>query len=164
VRLLMGIVRYHFGSVEDASACLEGARPFLDGVVSTWHSPIFHQYAALAIHSLPAERRTALRAPADASLAALSQLAAQAPDNFAHRVHLVEAERARADGDLEGALRHCATAIEQADAQGFTNDVALAHELAARCHVERRDAASAARHARSAGAAYQRLGARAKIA
>ena len=161
VQLLMGIVRYHFGSIEEASACFEAARPFLDGVVSTWHIPILHQYAALAIHALPGAR--GLRDAADASLAALKALAAAGPENFEHRVRLVEAERARADDDLDGALVHALAAIAGAEKNGFTNDVALGHELAARCHVERSDAAAAAKHSRAAGAAYQRWGARAKI-
>ena len=162
VPTLMGLVRYHFGDATEASACFERARPFLDGVVSTWHVPMFHQYAALAIHALPSERRRALLGAAHESLTALTKLAEQGPENFAHRVRLVAAEHARAEGDVDAALAHCAAAIAGAEKSGFTNDVALGHELAARSHVQRGDANAAARHARAAGAAYQRWGARAK--
>ncbi len=162
VQLLMGIVRYHFGTPSDASEWLERARPFLDGVVSTWHTPIFHQYAALAIHALPPDRRTPLLPVAEAGLAALRALAVHGPANFAHRVELVAAESARAEGDLDAALAHCLAAATAAEANGFLNDLGLAHELAARCHVERRDASAATRSARAAGGAYQRWGAAAK--
>jgi predicted ATPase len=164
VRLLMGIVRYHFGSAAEASACLELARPFLDGVASTWHVPIFHQYAALAVHALPEAERRPLRALAEASLSALRALAEQGPENFAHRVSLVEAESARADGDLEGALPHYEAAIAGAEAGDWHNDLGLAHELASRCRAGLAEAAEAAEHLRAARAAYTRWGATAKVA
>ena len=145
VRLLMGVVRYHFGSVVEASACLEAARPFLDGVMSTWHTPIFHQYAALAIHALPDTDRRNLRDAADASLAALRALAGHCAENFAHRVLLVEAESARADGDLPHALELCGQAARAAREGGWTNDLALASELASRCHAAGGEVAEAAR-------------------
>ncbi|MGZ3456575.1 MAG: serine/threonine-protein kinase, partial [Polyangiales bacterium] len=145
VRLLMGIVRYHFGSVKEASACLELARPFLDGVVSTWHTPMFHQYAALAIHGLPKEARAALREVADASLAALRAVAAESAVNFAHRVTLVEAESARADGAHEQAIALAAKAASAAEERGWSADAALAHTIAARAHQARGQVAVAKR-------------------
>lgn len=163
VRLLMGLVRYHFGSPAQASELLELARPFLDGVVSTWHVPMLHQYAALAIHALPPERRRALLPQADESLAALRALAAKAPDNFAHRVSLVSAESARTDGDLPAALDHLQRAIAVADAGGWHADLGLAHELAARCHDARSERPAAEAHRAAARDAYTRWGALAKV-
>ncbi len=122
VRLLTAIVRYHFGSPADASAALEAARPFLDGVVSTWHVPIFHQYAALAIQRLPPAQRRDHADAAEASVKTLRELAAQAPGNFAHRVELVDGERARAEGDFPRALAHFERAIAGAEAGGWWND------------------------------------------
>lgn len=162
VHLLMGIVRYHFGSTAEASACFEAARPFLDGVASTWHVPIFHQYAALAIHALYGDAREKLREPADASLAALRAFAAQGSENFAHRVDLVEAERARADGDIDAAIELFGRAIAGAERGGWHNDAGLAHELAARCHASRGDRREAGEHERAARAAFARWGAHAK--
>ncbi len=156
VHLLMGIVRYHFGSVVDASACFEAGRPFLDGVASTWHVPIFHQYAALAIHALPADARAALRDRADASLAALRALAEHGPENFAHRVDLVEAEQARADGNAEAAIESFRRAIAGAERGGWLNDAGLAHELAARFRASRDDRREATEHERASLDAYSR--------
>jgi hypothetical protein len=119
VRLLMGIVRYHFGDRREAARCLADARPFLDGVTSTWHVPMFHQYAALA-----GEPR------ADDSLAALRALAVNGSVNFAHRVALVEGARAHAKGEVGAARAAFAQAIAGAESGGWLGDLGLAHELA----------------------------------
>jgi predicted ATPase len=164
VRLLMGIVRYHFGSVAEASEHLEAARPYLDGVVSTWHVPMFHQYAALAIAGLPAEARAARQDAAAGSLAALSGFAQHGPMNFAHRVALVEGETARAAGDLERATASFERAIEGAEDGGFSSDEGLAHELMARCREARKESALARGHRAAARDAYARWGAKEKVA
>jgi predicted ATPase len=164
LRLVMGIARHHFGAAAEASACLERARPFLDGVVSTWHTPMFHQYAALAIHALPETLRCALRAEAAASLAALKALAAAGAGNFLHRVHLVEAASLLADGDAARALASLEIALATADAGGWRADVGLAHELAARAHASVDDAAKARESLRAAARVYERWGAHAKAA
>ncbi len=159
VPLLMGIVRFHFGSVNEASACLELARPFLDGVMSTWHTPIFHQYAALAIHGLPPKDRAALRDVADASLAALRAFAAESAVNFGHRVTLVEAESARADGAHARAVTLATKAASAAEAHGWPADAALAHTIAARAHQARGESAKAKREAEIAGIVLAQWGA-----
>jgi predicted ATPase len=164
VRLLMGLVRYHFGTATDASACFELGRPYLDGVPSTWHVPIFHQYAALAIHALPDAQRRPLLPSAEADLAALRALAAQCPGNFAHRAALVEAEGARADGDLAAAQALFAAAAAGAEQGGWQNDLGLAHELWARVLDALGDAAGAAAQRAAAREAYGRWGAAAKVA
>jgi predicted ATPase len=155
--LLMGIARYHFGSIADASAHLEAARPFADGVVATWHVPMLHQYAALAIWGLPSDARSGLEERAEASRAVLAKLATEGPENFAHRVALIEGERARALGDHALAKERFAAAIAGAEAGAFWLDLGLAHELAARSNGD-------AKHLDGARAAYERAGARAKLA
>lgn len=158
--LVMGIARYHFGSAEEASACFEEARLFLDGLASTWHQPMLHQYAALAIYALPADKRRKLSAPAAESLTALRALAEQAPENFAHRVQLVEGARALADGDHALALERLRAVIVAAEAGGWTQDRVIAHELAARAHQARGDQQERARHARRASEIYTEWGGR----
>ncbi len=164
VRLLMGMVRYHFGEPREASAIFEEARPFLDGVASTWHVPVFHQHAALAIAALPEAEREARRSAAEASLAALGAFAAHGPENFAHKVALCEGELARASGDAGAALVALRRAAEGAAAGGFSCDEGLAHELLARCLRAVGEAEEAARHVDAAREAYGRWGARAKVA
>jgi predicted ATPase len=153
---LMGMVRFHFGAMSDASRHFEMARPFLDGVASTWHHPMLHQHAALAIWSLPEAERAPLEASADASLASLGSLAQVAPANFAHRVALVEAMRAKARGDASLARTRFADAVKGAEAEQFWLDVGLAHALWAAMEAE-------SEHRAAANAAYARCGAKALV-
>lgn len=165
LRLAMGLVRFHFGRARAASECLEIARAHLDAAPSVWHIPILHQLAALAACAawgeMSEEERAAMRPKIEASLQALRALAGHAPINFAHRVSLVEGELRRIDGDTSGALSRFANAVEQAREGAWVSDVALAHELAARC---RTSAAEARASFESARDAYASWGATAKAA
>ncbi len=156
VPLTMGLVRYHFGSVSDACAQFEAARPFLDGVASTWHQPMLHQYAALAIWALPEAERAPLEAHADESLRALQMLAEAAPANFSHRAQLVEAARAQAKGDAALARERFRDAVGGAGEQACWLDVGLAHELWSSLEDD-------ASHRGAARAAYARVSATAKL-
>ncbi len=168
VRKVMGMARYLFGRASEASACLELARPYADAAPSCWLLPIYHQFAALAgcaaWPDLDPAARTALRANIDLSLGELRKLAAHAPMNFAHRVSLVEAELRRIDGDLPGALALLERSITQAQEVGWLPDIALAHELAARCLDTLGRPDDAALRQRAARDLYARWGAHAKAA
>ncbi len=159
ITTVMGMVRYTFGAAVEAHRCFSAVRQMLDALPSIWHLPIIHQYAALAIYGLPETEREAHRADAEASIAALRHLAEYGPANFAHRVALVEAERARASGDLSAARSGFDRAISLAEAGGWVSDEALAHELAARCT----DGEASSAHLAAARSAWGRWGAVAKI-
>ena len=165
IRVAMGLARYHFGRAEEASECFEIARAHLDAAPSVWHVPILHQFAVLsacaAWDSLGDDARRGLRAKLDRSVEALRVLAGHAPVNFAHRVSLADGELRRIDGDVRGAFARFVEAAEQAREGGWTNDIALARELAARCQqgaAARRASLEAARDA------YAAWGATAKVA
>jgi predicted ATPase len=164
-RVTMGLVRYDFGEPVLASACFEIARDHLDAAQSVWHVPILHQFAALsacaAWDEIAAADRAPLRAKIDASLQALRVLAGHGAVNFAHRVSLVEGELCRIDGDRRGALARFKEAIALAREGAWVSDIALAHELAARCE-ERLDAKRASLVAAREG--YAGWGAIAKVA
>lgn len=133
VQMLMGVARYHFGSAAEASALFEAARPFIDGVASTWHVPMFHQYAALAIYAMDeGPQRDALLSRAVESEAALLPFVEAGPDNFAHRVTLLRAERARIERRTRDALALYEQCAQDAARSRFHADVGIAHSLAAR--------------------------------
>jgi hypothetical protein len=165
LNLTIGLVRFHFGTPEDASRHLEVARANLDGAPSVWHPPTVHQFAALAAgaawHRTRAEgERTTLRGYVERSLEALHLLAELTPVNFAHRVSLVEAELSAMDGDRRGALAKLEKAAAQAQEGAWINDVALAYELQARW---RDDPEAIKKSLRSARTAYAAWGASAKV-
>ncbi len=161
-RLVMGVVRYHFSTPEDASESLEIARMHIDGAPSTWHVPILRQYAALAIFGLAHADDDLLRLASD-DIAKFEALAQLSPSNYEHRVALLSGARARHSGDLDAAVRYFDDAVSLADAGGWTKDVALAHELAAAAERERGDRDAADRRAQAAWATYARWGAVAKL-
>ncbi len=161
---LRGMLRLHFASADEASALLESARPFLDGVASTWHVPVFHQYAAMAAWaSARDEGRSARLDAAAQSLRALEAFAEAGPENFAHRIALVRAERARAEGDLETASTHYQDAARHASRWRFWSDAGLASERLATLEQDRGDRRAAERAQSAARDAYARWGALAKL-
>ncbi|HVV82166.1 MAG TPA: hypothetical protein VHE35_03775, partial [Kofleriaceae bacterium] len=137
-RLVMGLSRFLLGEPREAFAHLELARGHVDAAPSTPHLPVLHQYAALAACARYAgagpDERARLDDVIDGSLEALGKVAAHAPVNVAHRIELVQAERARVHGDRDGARRHLEAAIAAARAGDWRLDLAVALELAARHH------------------------------
>jgi hypothetical protein len=160
MRLATGLARYHFGHAQAASECLQIARAHLGAAPSVWHHPIVHQFAGLAGCAVWETLDDEGRAAIETSLAALRDLAAHAPMNFAHRVSLVEGARCHAQGDVPAALAHFDAAIEQAADAEWNNDLALAHELIAGCHPDPEAARAALVVARDGYAAW---GASAKV-
>jgi hypothetical protein len=159
----VGLCRFHFGRHAEASQSLERARAYLDAASSVWHVPILHQFAALsacaAAEGAGPDDRAALRAHAEASLAALRTLSSHCAANFAHRVTLVEAALARLDGDDARALALLERAKAEAQEGSWLSDVALASELAARSDPQ---PDGPRRRLRAARMAYAAWGATAK--
>ncbi len=164
----MLLVRFHFGTAEDAWGVAERAAPYQAGAASTHHLSTFHLYAPLAAARLypraPEATREALLAKIDLSLAQLDAWAAVAPLSFAHRALLVRAERGRIlhEPDAEVTYRR---ALDAARATEFVNDEALTAELAGRFHLGRGGAELTIARAflEDARFAYQRWGAEGKV-
>jgi predicted ATPase len=161
-RVVMGIARYHLGTPAQASEIFEAARPYLDGMPSVWHTPIFHQYAALSILGLAEAQRAPLMHHVDTAQAALAALAEVGPMNFAHRVPLLEAERARAEGRIDDAISSCHDAIEGAREHGWVNDEGIALQIEAHCLRALGDTQSAKRRLQRAAELFDAWGASAK--
>ncbi|MBL8682708.1 MAG: AAA family ATPase [Myxococcales bacterium] len=159
---LMGMLRFHFGSPREASALFEAARPYLDGVASTFHIPVFHQYAAAAIWAIDdGAARDALVERARESEQALEPYAAAGPMNFAHRIEIVRSFRERREGDLTAAIDRAERAAAAASAEGFENDAGLALRAASAWSDEAGHADRAAALRARAASAFDAWGARA---
>ncbi|WP_437597959.1 AAA family ATPase [Sorangium sp. So ce590] len=94
----------------------------------------------------------------------LAEWAESCPENFLHRKLLIEAERARIEGDELEATNLYDAAIEAAGQNEFFHHEALANELAARFHLASRRKKIASIHMRDAYQGYLRWGATAKAA
>jgi predicted ATPase/signal transduction histidine kinase len=98
---------------------------------------------------------------ADTLLAKMRPVAEFNPDNFRSYYTLAEAERARADGDSDGAIGGYLRTIEHAGVHGYVLLEAFANELLAR-HFRDRGHRFALAHFQEARALYLECGARGK--
>ena len=173
-----GILRYLFGSIEQAKHSFNNARKYSRGAVGSQWLPLFYFYDSLAcLASL--ESSVSSESSTDSETAALSDRALQsvinnqaslkiwatsAPENHLHRWHLVEAERCRIYQDRVGAIEHYDQAIAFATEHNFEQEAALANEITAKYYLEWGKTRVAQGHMIEAYYGYSRWGARAKIA
>ena len=161
------VLCYLFGDIPNALAHAEVTEQYLDGLVGTPAVPIFYFYDALSrlayyAQTPESERQTLLeRVVADTER--LQHWAQAAPMNYAHKLALVEAERARVEGALDTAREAYDRAIDAAREQGYVNEEALANELAGKFYLACGRDRVATHYLRDAHYAYLRWGASAKV-
>ncbi|HEY8100718.1 MAG TPA: AAA family ATPase [Burkholderiaceae bacterium] len=124
---------------------------------------LYHSLALLACCSDP-EKRTAYLGKVEQLQKAMALWAANAPQNFAHKWNLVEAERQRVLGDVVKAKEHFDRAISGARRNGYLNDESVANELAGKFYLSIGDNYSARYHLEEACNRYREWGAYAKVA
>ncbi|UQA60706.1 AAA family ATPase [Polyangium aurulentum] len=123
-------------------------------------------YFALALlldRTAAPDERAARLAQVDEHIAVLARSAELCPENFERKWLLVSAERARAAGDELSAMTLFEKAIRAAAESGVCRDEALANELAARFHLDRRRDTVARAYMAEAYQAYLRWGATTKV-
>jgi predicted ATPase/class 3 adenylate cyclase len=158
---------YLFGCFDDALALSEKGEAVIrsaPGYITVADHYLYRGLAAAAAltrrDATSAKHRRTLRR----CLARLHHFAANSPYNFLQHERLLQAESARARGELSDALKHFDHAIELAEEQGFTQLVGLANERAALCCVANEQRRLAAWYLGCARAAYEKWGATAKVA
>jgi predicted ATPase/class 3 adenylate cyclase len=131
------ILAYLFGRHEEAASQSAKVSEYLEGLTATQGVPIYYYYSALNDLALAGNRfGRREKASVQVAIKKLRKWAAMAPMNYAHRVHLMEAELARVLGRNTAAREHYDKAILLATQHQFLNDAALASELAGRCHSD----------------------------
>ncbi|MBV8661752.1 MAG: AAA family ATPase, partial [Hyphomicrobiales bacterium] len=160
--------RYLLDSPSAALEAAEQVKPFLWSARCHIQSATFRFYHALAlsaaINADPAGDHDGSRRELDAELTALRKLANNSPHTYEHKRLLVEAESLAIAGREFEALQLYERAIRLARDKRFTQDEAIAFELAGDfCHRRGLDriAQDYRRHARDS---YSRWGASAKVA
>ena len=93
----------------------------------------------------------------------MKRWADHAPMNHLHKYHLVEAERYRVAGEKAEAIEHYDRAIQLAQENGYIQDAALAHELAAQFYLDWGKEKVAQVYLIDAYYAYSRWGAKVKV-
>ncbi len=142
------------------------AEQHLEAVTAVLVKVIFHFYdslARLALYpSLPELEQEAVLTKVSANQEHMKLWANHAPMNFQHKYDLVEAEKARALGQLN-AIEWYEKAIAGARENEYLNEEALAYELAAGFYLARGMDKFAQTYLKEAHYAYQRWGAVAKV-
>ncbi|MGH9011487.1 MAG: ATP-binding protein, partial [Acidimicrobiia bacterium] len=146
-----------FGDYASAHAYAVRAEPHIEaGAAGT----LLYNYLYWATYAIAAARVGEL-SKADSLLAKMRPFAEFNPDNFRSYYTLAEAERARADGDSDGAVGGYLQTIEHAGAHGYVLLEGFANELLGR-HYRERGHRFAVAHFQEARALYLECGARGK--
>lgn len=159
---------YLLGNFEQAQRCAEQALAYLDAAPAKFSIPIFHLYQALTqlalYDSLTAENKAKSLEEIDASHQRLRAWAEHAPMNHRHKADLIEAEKSRILGDKIQAIELYDRAISGAKEHQYSQEEALANELAAKFYLDWGRDKIAAVYMQEAYYGYSRWGAKAKAA
>lgn len=140
---------------------------YMDGAVSTALIPSFYYYDSLiklaTVRDCEASAGNAFLAQVAANQNKMWRWAQHAPMNYLHKFYLVEAERARVQGQYREAREHYDQAIDLARQHAAILDEAQAHELAATFYLGHGQARLAFHYMRDAHYAYTQWGATAKV-
>ena len=158
------IFRDYVGAVEAARLAFE----FQDGALAIVYQCSMRVLAAVAelscLDGLDADARAARLAAVREWRVQVAIAAERSAHNAEHQLALLDAELARAAGDIGTAIERYDHAIARAAAGGFVHDEALAGERAGLFHLGRGSRHIARAYLQEARFAWQRWGATAKVA
>ena len=160
-------VAYIYGDSQfalDQLSAIEDELPVLLGDFDTGR---YYFYRALALLQRalehPGQVDEANIREIDKSRAQLARYAEHCPENFRHKLFLVDAERSRLDGAVVEAMECYRQAIEDAREQEFTHLEALANERTGHFWLARQDDEIARVYLRAARDTYAQWGASRKV-
>jgi PAS domain S-box-containing protein len=156
------------GDYAEALAAANKAKPLLSiSIAHFWGLLDYYYYAALTLAALfekaPDDEQTGWRDLLTAHQEQLREWAESYPPTFADKHALVSAEIARLEGRALDAMQLYEQAIQSARENGFVQNEALAHEVAARFYSARGFEAFAHTYQRNARNCYDRWGALGKV-
>lgn len=156
-----------FGEIEPAkNHAIEVRRYFMAGA-GLVSEPVFYLYDSLLtlaqLNPQLDETSEALQGVIE-NQTKLQQWADHAPMNYQHKVDLVAAEKCRVLGQKAQAIEFYDKAITLAKANEYTQEEALANELAAKFYLDWGKERIAGEYTIAAYYAYSRWGAKAKVA
>ncbi|MBD2449721.1 AAA family ATPase [Nostoc sp. FACHB-152] len=161
------ILCYLFGEYHQASQTAILAEQYLGEVTALISVPLFYFYDSLVILNLLANtsnsEKKAWLNRVNINQERMQKWAHDAPMNYLHKFHLVEAEKARVLGQVLEAEEFFEQAISGAAENEFIQEEALAYELAAKFYLERGRTKIAQTYMKEAHYCYERWGATAKV-
>jgi PAS domain S-box-containing protein len=158
---------YLFENYEQALESSESAEYHTGGMLGMFTHSVAIFYDSLTRiqvypHRTPAEQAKLLE-KISANQQIMKGLADSAPMNFLHKFYLVEAERMRLDGEGMATLDYYDKAVSLARENGFTQEEALANELAAKFCSEKGKEEFAKAYMKEAYRCYESWGAVRKV-
>ncbi|WP_448266185.1 ATP-binding sensor histidine kinase [Nostoc sp. DSM 114159] len=159
---------YMFGKFELAVSAAIAAENYTGGATGLFIVPLCYTYdslAHLAIYSqvCEAQQQNILQRVAK-NQEKMKKWADHAPENYLHKFYLVEADRYRVLGQKSEAIDLYDRAITLAKEHGYTQEEALANELAAKFYLNWHKERIAQSYMTQAYYGYARWGAKAKVA
>jgi GAF domain-containing protein len=155
------------GDYGEALAAADKAKPLLPAAAAQIQLLDYFYYAALTVaacyETASADQQQAWRGLLASHLEQLREWADNHPPNFADKYELVLAEVARLEGRTLDALHLYEQAIRSARENGFIQNEALAHEVAARFYLEHGFETTAHAYLVNARHCYDRWGAVGKV-
>jgi predicted ATPase/signal transduction histidine kinase/DNA-binding NarL/FixJ family response regulator len=161
------ILAYLFGNYQAAVDYTIQAQPYLLGVAGMVTIPTFHLFAALAylaLYDRSTDEQAETLAQVETHQGMVDLWSQNAPMNYRHKWHLIEAEKQRVLGNPVSAIEHYDLAIAGAKEHQFLHEEALANELAAKFYLDWGKSKIAGVYIIEAYYCYARWGALAKVA
>jgi predicted ATPase/signal transduction histidine kinase/CheY-like chemotaxis protein len=161
------MLAYLFSNYPVALENIPKAEQYLLALSGMIPIPVFHFYAALthlaSREDLPSQSQSETLAQVETYQATIQQWSQNAPMNYLHKWHLIEAEKQRVLGHQATAIEHYDLAIAGAKEHQFLNEEALANELAAKFYLDWGKPKIAGVYLVEAYYGYTRWGALAKV-
>ncbi|BAB76386.1 trifunctional serine/threonine-protein kinase/ATP-binding protein/sensor histidine kinase [Anabaena sp. FACHB-709] len=150
-------------AIENSSLALK----YLDNGVGNLVIPLFYMYDSLAnlavYHEEKLAKQTHILKTVEFNQQKMKCWANYAPMNYLHKFYLVEAEQCRVKEQYLEAIDYYDRSISLAKENGYTNEEALANELAARFYLQWGKEKIAQTYLTDAYYGYSRWGAKAKV-
>ena len=161
------MLSYHFQNYKDAVDNAERAEEFSDGVTGMLYVPVMVFYACLSrlafCRQQSGHKRKRLLRKVARDQKKMKKWAQHAPENFLHKLYLINAEYSRITNDHDAARCYYHQAMDLAAENGYINERAMASELFAGFWQERQEPAAAFLYLVRARQEYQAWGATGKV-
>ncbi|MFO0576260.1 MAG: AAA family ATPase [Polyangia bacterium] len=159
---------YLYGDFATALVHAEAAQALSPNAFIFYFLNELSYYHLLTLHALypgaSPEQRERYDEVMQRELKFVTTLAESSPDNFGHKLLLVQAETARIHNETQRAMELYERAIVAAEQSGYIQQAGLCNELAARFYLSLGQSRTARHYIRDAYAAYRRWGSTAKMA
>jgi len=162
------ILCYYFQDFSQAKQHADESRKLLEAVLAKFEIPNHHFYESLVLLALysKANRQEKLKTMfrVRANMLKIKKWAKYAPENYAHKYFLIDAERLRVLGKNNLARNIYDKAIEAASNNRYIHEEALAYEVTGRFYAQQKAENLAEYHLKAAYNSYREWGAKAKLA